>query len=671
METESRNNKPKISIVMPSLNVRPYIRQCLDSVVGQSLQEIEILCVDAGSIDGTLEILREYENNDIRIKVILSERKSYGYQMNLGIAAAAGEYIGIVETDDWIEPNMFEVLYSAAKAQNADIVKANYYWYYTKDEERNERFQNLAKCPYDTVFSPEKNIHFFEATPAIWSGIYRKEMLTQWGIRFNETPGASYQDASFHFMVSAATNRVLCLRDCFLHYRKDNENSSVNNAGKVYCICDEMHYFERFLEEHPGKKERLYEDYMALKYEKYRWNYERIAPQFQWSFLNTIRSEFSLHRAESALSKEKFTDKAWDNVSRIIDSPVKYYKETCKKYYCRPTGTELPEAEMLVRSKIEQPAVSIIVPGYNSEKTIRRTLNSLKEQTIPAFEVVCVDDGSEDTTLQIMLAYAEEDSRITVLHQVNEGLASARNAGMRAARGKYVQFLDSDDMLREDAVSLLFQYAEENSVDILYFDGQSVYESKKLEEKFPQYRTLYEYDVEMPSVLSGKEYLIKATEDQKYRVTACLALYRVAFLLQEGIQFMDGIVHEDNAFSFESIIKAERVWHTTEKLYYRYVYGGTTMTSKKTFEHVYGYFRSVQRIVEIMREIPYEEKLDTAFKVRLKSLIYNLKTTYANVDNKSQCRSKFTGFELCILDHYRTTPLNEVKEKLRKIIKPN
>ena len=97
---------PKVSIIMPSLNVASYIEECMESVIHQSLQDIEILCVDAGSTDGTLEILNEYAKKDGRIRVIKSDRKSYGCQMNLGMKKASGKYIGIVETDDYLTGNV-------------------------------------------------------------------------------------------------------------------------------------------------------------------------------------------------------------------------------------------------------------------------------------------------------------------------------------------------------------------------------------------------------------------------------------------------------------------------------------------------------------------------------------------------------------------------------------
>ena len=110
-----RTDNPLVTVIMPSYNVVKYIKTCMESVLAQTLTGLEILLIDAGSTDGTLDILQEYADRDGRIRLIHSEKKSYGYQVNMGIRMAQGEYIGIVETDDFIEPDMYETLYGAAQ----------------------------------------------------------------------------------------------------------------------------------------------------------------------------------------------------------------------------------------------------------------------------------------------------------------------------------------------------------------------------------------------------------------------------------------------------------------------------------------------------------------------------------------------------------------------------
>ncbi|HDX3793284.1 TPA: glycosyltransferase family 2 protein, partial [Campylobacter jejuni] len=152
---------PKISIVVPSLNSIEYIHECIDSILKQTLKDIEIICVDAGSNDGTFEVLREYEKVDSRLKVIISDKKSYGYQINLGIKEAKGEYLGIVESDDCIKENMYENLYSIAKEKKCDIVKGDMLNFWDKEERIYEyRLLNWTETLYNKIlnFSIDKRI---------------------------------------------------------------------------------------------------------------------------------------------------------------------------------------------------------------------------------------------------------------------------------------------------------------------------------------------------------------------------------------------------------------------------------------------------------------------------------------------------------------------------------
>ena len=114
----------KISVIMPSLNVSEYIDECIQSVLNQKFADIEILCIDAGSTDGTYEKLEDYKMRDNRIQLLQSDKKSYGYQVNMGIKRATGEYIAIIETDDYIDENMFSELYPLVKKKSFRLHKS-------------------------------------------------------------------------------------------------------------------------------------------------------------------------------------------------------------------------------------------------------------------------------------------------------------------------------------------------------------------------------------------------------------------------------------------------------------------------------------------------------------------------------------------------------------------
>lgn len=242
----------KVSVLMPSYNVVKYIREAMDSVLGQTLHDIEAVCIDAGSTDGTLEILEEYASGDDRVRVIKSDKKSYGYQMNLGIENARGEYIGIVETDDYIEPGMYEHLYNAAIENDADIVKSDYDMF-VEDGEGGRLFaayplSRFCGVEYGRVYSsrdyisgkPELEIY-------IWNAIYRRKFLLERKVRFNCSPGASFQDFSFRYQTCYFADRILAVKGTFYHYRRDNSAASTYNPRTVEYNLRESEYIVNML----------------------------------------------------------------------------------------------------------------------------------------------------------------------------------------------------------------------------------------------------------------------------------------------------------------------------------------------------------------------------------------------------------------------------------------
>lgn len=274
---------PAVSVLVPCYNVERYIRQCMDSVVGQTLRDIEIICLNDGSTDDTLAILQEYAAQDSRIHIIDKSNSGYGDSMNKGLEAAAGEYIGIVESDDWVDADMFETLYSAAKEHDCDLVKSNYYDYCGGVSTLNEI---IPPEDANMVISPRERTAIFVQPAYIWTAIYRQNMLKRENVCFLPTQGASYQDTSFNFKTLACAEKTWFMRKAFVHYRRDNENSSVKSTGKIYCICDEYAEIENFIRK-DTRFIYLYPIVLKMKYQSYFWNFRRLA------LLDSIH--FSLH----------------------------------------------------------------------------------------------------------------------------------------------------------------------------------------------------------------------------------------------------------------------------------------------------------------------------------------------------------------------------------------
>ena len=253
---------PKVSVIMPSLNVAPYIRECMDSVLGQTLRDLEILCIDAGSTDGTWEILKEYAGRDARIRLIRSDKKSYGYQMNLGMDTALGDYIGIVETDDFILPEMFEEMYACAIERDADFVKTDFDVFTTFPD--GERF--FLKYPvamgssaeYNRIFTAEDYMgSMLSIDVFIWNGIYKREFLQDNHIRFQETPGAAFQDCGFRYQTALCVQRGYFLPRSFYRYRRDNPASSTYNSRSVLYNLSECRNLLREAGERGADREQM------------------------------------------------------------------------------------------------------------------------------------------------------------------------------------------------------------------------------------------------------------------------------------------------------------------------------------------------------------------------------------------------------------------------------
>ena len=313
----------KVSILIPIYNVEKYLHQCLDSVVNQTLEDIEIICINDGSTDNSPAIINEFADKDDRIKVINKPNTGYGHSMNQGLKMAQGEYIGIVESDDFADLNMFETLYNKAKKVDAEVIKSNYWWQTGDNSLFNEY---LAKETYEKIYSPRKeNPHIFACSPNIWSGIYKRKFLIENDINFNETPGASYQDIGFIFKILSCVERLFLFKDAFLHYRRDNPNASVRSKKKAYCTFDELNEIKRFL----SNRSELFKPciYMlsVLKYKEFESNFNRIDDSFKFGFFYRMLAEFEQDKKDGYLDKIYWQEDKWQEVELMLADKEKFF----------------------------------------------------------------------------------------------------------------------------------------------------------------------------------------------------------------------------------------------------------------------------------------------------------------------------------------------------------
>ena len=266
----------KVSIIIPVYNVKKYLANCLDSVINQSLQDIEILCGDGGSTDGSLEILYEYAEKDSRIKIISKKGSGYGQSVNDCMDIATGEYIGIVESDDVVKMDMYETLYNVAKQNNLDWVRGDIFYYYSGMEEDKQLVRESIIYDgdfYNEVLNPQKDYRPYKSGLRTWSGIYKKDFLDTYGIRHNETPGGAFQDVGFYLKTLYYATRVYFVKKPFYMWRQDNPGSSIHYNSKklVDNSLREWKLNKNYLDEHPEIGSRAVASYFYRKFFSYLW----------------------------------------------------------------------------------------------------------------------------------------------------------------------------------------------------------------------------------------------------------------------------------------------------------------------------------------------------------------------------------------------------------------
>ncbi len=291
MTDQKFSSNPKISILVPCFNVEKYVQECVNSLLNQTIKDIEIICINDGSTDATPSLLEEFTKQDIRIRVINKKNSGYGDSMNKGLELASGEYLGIVESDDFVESNMFQELYDNAVKYNLDISRCCYY------ERKGAKDTPVLNdwVPKNSVHNPNVNTAAFWQAPAIWCSIYRREWLERNQIRFLPTPGASYQDTSFAFKCYASCERFYMSDKPLLHYRIDNQNSSVNNKSKVFCVCEEWDEIYRFVRSDKKRFGHLLSLMPILQYGTYKWNLDRLDNKYRKAFLSKWIKEIIGH----------------------------------------------------------------------------------------------------------------------------------------------------------------------------------------------------------------------------------------------------------------------------------------------------------------------------------------------------------------------------------------
>lgn len=471
---------PKVSVIIPVYNTEKYLRECLDSVINQTLKEIEIICVDDGSTDNSLEILKEYAAKDNRITVLAQENLYAGVARNAGMMVASGEYYHFLDSDDWVENDIYKIILNSDKKYDI-VVFSNYVI-----DNATLNISRINKLNIDKINS--YNI-FMQVSPNAWTKLFNKNFIHINEIKFQHLQVAN--DLTFTYTALSLADNINYINKPFVYYRSNQtSNLTANRGDKIEC------YFIAI--------QKLFNN---LK-------------------INCIFNKY----------KEAFYDRA----KASLKYELKFYKHSYSEL--RQIMYKILESELYLKlESYIKPKISIIIPVYNSEKYLRECLDSVINQTLKDIEIICINDGSTDKSLSILREYKEIDNRIKVITQKNQRQGAARNRGLEIAKGEYIQYLDSDDYLDLTACDMLYQKAIANELDMLCFSAYCFNDGIKYENKYYNFTFLPKNFNDIFNISDCKEFCTRFVTSAAFTIYRFDFLQSINLKWEEGLFYEDNI----------------------------------------------------------------------------------------------------------------------------------
>lgn len=255
--------------------------------------------------------------------------------------------------------------------------------------------------------------------------------------------------------------------------------------------------------------------------------------------------------------------------------------------------------------------LSIIIPVYNTEEYLAECLDSVFDQKIRSFEVIIINDGSTDGSVDIIKGYEKKHSGIIrIIEQENAGLSAARNAGLGIARGKYVYFMDSDDYLFPNSLCIVQDLVERQNLDVLFFSFENICE-RSLINQYGHMAMGQKRNMLDTGIMEGKDLFCQFVNQNEYYVNVWLQFIRREFIEEYGINFINGIIYEDRMFTYLLLFYAQKVRCLNRVFYCKRIRENSICVSEKGYLYFYS---CVVTLMKMYYQIAENCKGTSAFK---------------------------------------------------------
>ena len=516
-------NNELISIIVPIYNTEKYLHECLDSILNQSYTNFEVLLINDGSTDSSGTICQEYVERDSRFRYFEKDNGGVASARNLGLERSEGTYITFIDSDDWVEFNYLEVLYTALKENDTDVAISTYkrfaqdgVFYLRSYSKENDEFLNIGKRNRNSFLEILPKLgeldHSFYS---ISSKLIKREIIGN--LLFDEQVSYS-EDLNFFFRLYLGVESVVYVRDYTYIYRTHDASTSQNfNELKA------LHELEIF---------------------------KRMFQQIEKMGITTFQY---FRRLKNLVA------------SRIAGFPT---SKAIREY-------ESFVSEIRERVTYPQPLISLVVPIYNVENYLWSCLDSIAKQTYSNIEILLVNDGSPDGSSTICQEFVAKDSRFRYIEKENGGLSDARNAGIAEAKGEFLSFVDSDDWIEPTYAEDLYRAALLNDAEVVVSNYQEFHQERNV-------YLIHLFEDYYETHYSGEELIqqlpLLERKDLSFKTSWGILFARRLF---DMISFPKGKTIEDTRTNYRLFAESSRLTYI-HKVLYNYRVGVDSISSRIT-----------------------------------------------------------------------------------------
>lgn len=605
-----------VSIIVPIFNGEKYLNQCLDSISNQTLENIEIICINDGSTDKTSSILNKYSSKDKRFKIIETENRGQGSARNTALNEAKGEYVAFVDADDWIELNSMELLYKNAKLRDLDLLffqMSNYIQSSGKTVSTDlydiKSFENNG-IDENTIFNHNTTRNFlFEIPVGPVSKLYRRQFLESNNLRFPE--GMFFEDNAFFYNAYFYCKKAGFLKKQLYYRRRHDESVTqtldeskfdiVNATNSVLEVFDNHSLYESY------KKDVVNHTFSMLL----EW-FKKSPLNIRQNFYNKIKNEFKGFKDLKNDFNENLNED-YEIIFTTMDNND-YYLDFLSDYKLKTTDYAIYDGknEFLKGSdeyfeyksnSSKKFKISIIIPIYNNDTVIHRTLMSIENQTfgIEDIEVLMVDDNSTDNTYEVIKKYCEKYEGFKAIHTKN-GTGSPgtpRNIGLLESSSDYVIFLDHDDLFEINALESLYCLITEYDCDFVYGTYASIDIDKPTKIVYPNEKHGY-----FTNIWENKRSIAFPPP------SIWTKLFKRDFLIKNEILFPT-ILGEDAIFVSKSLFNAKGVYYSWNSLICYHNLNENSYTKNISYKYLMEGFTSEEYMFDL-----YNDYGDDFYKIR-------------------------------------------------------